>query len=227
VAGLHTSYVLPDAEPTRSPPINIGTILVAEVKRADAAIVASVLAIGLVASVALGAIATVWGRTPAGNTALVVPFAGGPALVAGGWTALILGLDQRQEASRGRLVVGALLGGALALVAALVAVFASLPVEAIVALVLGLVLARELRGRPGPGALVAGVVVALVATGLTLLPTGLGFFLAPLVVPFVVVTPPLAAPGAVPRWSWLAPAALAHLVLVIVGLVFLGSRLVG
>ena len=32
----------------------------------------------------LGLVAEWWGGTPVGNTALVVPFAGGPALLAGG-----------------------------------------------------------------------------------------------------------------------------------------------
>ena len=231
MAGLHTSYVLPDAEPTRSPPINIGTILVAEMRRADLSSIAGVLGVGFVASVVLGAITAAWGRTPAGNTALVVPFAGGPALVAAGWTVLALALDAHQQAespSWSRLTTGALLGGAFGLVAVLGAVFLpSLPLLAPIALLLlGILLAMALRMRPGRRAWVAGILAALAATGLILLPTGLGFVLAPLTAPFVLLTPPLASAGATPRWPWLAPAAVAHLVLVAVGF-FLGSRVGG
>src|SRR5690242_14982303 len=70
----------------------------------------------------LGVIGGLWGRTPAGNTALVVPFGVGPAVVAAGWTALTLDLRTNGR-TPGLLWRVALLGGGAALVVSLVSIY--------------------------------------------------------------------------------------------------------
>jgi hypothetical protein len=85
-------------------------------------LVSYVLVLTLAGGVLLGLIGGSWGRTPAGNTALVVPFAGGSALAAAAWIALTLGL-RHHETSGARLALGAGLGGLAALATSLAAIF--------------------------------------------------------------------------------------------------------
>ena len=210
-----------------------------------AAVLAAVGAMGAVGGLVLGFVAALWGSTPAGNTALVVPFAGGPALLAAGWAVLILALRHRVE-SRERLVAGGLAAGGAALVLALGAVFTpaitlvsgvsgpetqrnvsllALAVPLLLAMLVGVALAAWLGkpvGRRGWG---AGAAAALLGIAAIVLVPGLGFTLAPLLIPLALLAPLLAArgshpaAGAGPRWGWLAAGALALLPVVVAGLV--------
>jgi hypothetical protein len=173
-----------------------------------------------------------------GNGALVVPFAGGPALLAGGWTAL--GLWRLRAPGWMRL---GLAGGAGALVLALgvvggpilapEAVMRALgpafpPLVAVVAAALGLALGcwlatRETRLTRGGVVigLAAGLVAVLVA--LPLYPLTLALL------PLAVAGPSLAArspAGGGPRAGrlWLIVGALALLAMLVAGLVA-GARL--
>src|SRR3712207_922550 len=89
----------------------------------NARLVTAVLAMGAVGGVLLGLVAGVWGATPAGNAALVVPFGGGPALLAAGWAVLALAWRRGERRTR-RLVAGGVLSGLVGLALALFAVFA-------------------------------------------------------------------------------------------------------
>jgi hypothetical protein len=169
-----------------------------------------------------------------------VPFAGGPALLAAGWTALALALDKRLVPTA-RLLVGGLAAAVLALALALLGVFLpvvratttpgaapdvvsllALVAPPLLALPLGVALASWV-GRPsGARGWIAGVVVALLASVLALLPTGLGYVLAPLSVPVVLDTPLVASPGAEPSRSALAAAAAGLVVAVLAGLLLEG-----
>jgi hypothetical protein len=202
-------------------------------------LIATTLLLAGAGGLALGAAAGLWGRTPAGNTALVVPFAGGPALLAAGWTVLTLGLRHR-EASRARLAAGAGLSATAALVASLLAIFtpvmqsargatdqASLFPLAIIpplalAVLAGGLLATLLAHPPGRrGWAISGCVALLAAIGLSVLP-GIGYLVEPLLLPLLVALPVLAGrartPGPAPRWSTLGLACAALPLVIIAGL---------
>src|SRR5262245_41038609 len=89
--------------------------------RRDPVVVAGVMLLGALCAAVLGAVGALWGATPAGNTALVVPFAGGPAVLAAGWSFLLLTIRHREPGGR-RLVVATTLEGLAALLLSLGAV---------------------------------------------------------------------------------------------------------
>jgi hypothetical protein len=165
-------------------------------------LVALVLFVCAVVAVAAGAVAGAWGRTPAGNTALVVPFTVIPAIVAGGWAMLGLGGDEQDRRRLVASIIGFALSGvvlALGVVAVpLLAVGSSLPpLAGLIALAIPIVLAapigialaaRHDRPRPARGWGVMPLVIALLVV-LVLAPTGLAPTLTPLLVPVVLVAP--------------------------------------
>ena len=199
-------------------------------------LLAVVLAASAALALLLGLIGGLWGRTPAGNTALVVPFAGGPAIAAGAWAALTLAL-RLGETGVSRLWLGAVLGGAAALVASLMAIFLpivssnSLPPAMyplatastdVLAALLGLALARALGYRPSStGWLVLGVALGLLTLLVALVP-GLGAILNLILLPVLVVLPLLLSDAPTTERTWgnaqLALACLAVLIVVVVGL---------
>ena len=149
-----------------------------------------------------GVVAGAWGRTPAGNTALMVPFSVGPALVAAGWAWLALA---NATSDRGRLLVSAAMYAAAALALALVTMLLPLatvgtnvpPLAGLIALAIPLVLAAPVgialaarldRPRPGRGWGAMPLVVALLVL-LVMSPTGLAYVVAPLLVAVVLVAP--------------------------------------
>ena len=165
-------------------------------------LIAAVLGGCFLISVIAGVIAAAWGRTPAGNTALIVPFSVGPALIAAGWAWLALadsGPDRRQV-----LVLSAAFGGAALVLTLLVAALPLLavgssapPLAGLLALAIPVVAAapvgmglagRAGRPRPGRGWGAMPLVVALLAL-LVMAPTGLAFVVAPLLVPVVLIAP--------------------------------------
>jgi hypothetical protein len=212
------------------------------------AVVLGTLAAGAVVAALLGYVTAQWGKTPAGNSALVVPFAGGPAVLAAGWAALILAL-YHQERERQKLLAGSAAAGGAALLLGLAAVF--LPVVAVtsapgvapaaailwpaalplLATLIGTGLAAWLGYPSGLQGWLGGIVVAvLVAAGALLVP-GLGYALAPLLIPLPLLVPLLLgrpvlgtrAGGAGPRWGWFAAGALA-LPVILVAAFFVTSR---
>ena len=129
-----------------------------------------------------------------GNGALIVEFAGGPALLAGGWVGLV-----RRRTHPG----WAVLAGALTLLLELILGFAPILAgpslvgqtallvgvwPAVVSLVLGLALAWP----PTRRTLLAGAAVCAAGIGLSLAVPFLLFFIAPLLLPLVLVMPTLA-----------------------------------
>ena len=184
-----------------------------------------IVAIAALGALVLGLLGGLWGRTPAGNTALVVPFGGGPALVAGGWAAI---------AVAGRvppmgLWRGALLGGGATLVASLVAIYLPValsdaalpPIALVLAALFGVLVARVLDCQPGRNGWLAFGAIALAATLLAALVEGfaaiLNLLLVPLLValPLALSTPPTRALALLGSW-------LAVLIAVVVG-VLLGG----
>ena len=163
------------------------------------------LAASAVAGLIAGCVTALWGRTPAGNTALVVPFAAGPAITATGWAALILRLRHGEQGRR--LLAGSAAVGGAALLLALAAVF--LPVAlaiagrtttptmalflnaAVLLLVppIGAALAAWLGHPPGPRGWGSSVAAALVILAGTPLVPGLAYLLVPLLVPLPLVLP--------------------------------------
>ena len=196
----------------------------------------------------LGLVAEWWGRTPAGNTALVVPFAGGPALLAGVWVLLALGVRQR-EASWRRLAAGAGLSALTALVTSLLAIFTPVLLTArgaadqgtvvwlalvpplALAVVAGGLLAA-LLGHPltGPGWVVSGGAAALAVVGLWALP-GVAYLAGALFLPLLVALPVAAGrtrtPGPATSWAGLGLAFLALPLVLIAGLRLGGALVAG
>jgi hypothetical protein len=173
-----------------------------------------------------------------GNGALVVPFAGGPALLAGGWTALGLWRLRAPGWARLGLVagVGALVlalgvvaGPILAPQAAMQALGPAMPpLVAFIAATLGLALGcwlatRETRLTRGSIAvgLAAGLVAILVA--LPLYPVTLALLALTVAGPSLAAQPPA---GGSPRVGppWLIGGVFALLALLVAGLV-VGQRL--
>ena len=194
----------------------------------------------------LGLAAEWWGRTPAGNTALVVPFAGGPALLAAGWALLVLGVRQR-ETSRPRLAVGAGLSALAALVTSLLAIFTPVflttrgavdqaevfwvslvPPLALAVLAGGLLAALLGHRLTGPGWAVSGAAAVLAGVALWALP-GVAYVVEALLLPLLVALPVAAGrartPGPGTTWTGLGLALLA-LPLVLAAGVQLGGALV-
>jgi hypothetical protein len=156
---------------------------------------------GLIALV-FGAIAGAWGRTPAGNTALIVPYVVGPAIVTAGWVVLAVLGDERERRRLALSVAAfALAGLVLALLLALLPLVASAagapPLASLILLAVPLVLgapvgaalaARHERPRPGRGWGAMPLVVALLVV-VIFAPTGVASAVAPLFVPVVLVAP--------------------------------------
>jgi hypothetical protein len=195
-----------------------------------------VLASSAALAVLLGLIGGLWGRTPAGNTALVVPFAGGPAIAAGAWTALTLALHFG-ETGVSRLWLGAVVGGVAALIASLVAIFlpivtaTSLPpalsslaswAADVLAALLGFTVVRVLGYRlRARGWLALGVTLALAAALVAFVP-GIAAILNLVLLPVLVVLPLLVSDGTTTERTWgsarFALTWLAVLIVVVVGL---------
>jgi len=152
-----------------------------------------IVAIAALGALVLGLVGGLWGRTPAGNTALVVPFGGGPALVAGGWAAIVVA-GRRPPIGPWRC---ALLTGGATLVASLAAIYLPLalsnaalpPIALVLAALLGALVARVLDCQPGRNGWLAFGAIALAAILLTALAAGFAAILNLLLVPLLVVLP--------------------------------------
>ena len=189
-----------------------------------------VLAAAGCGALVLGLAAGLWGRTPAGNTALVVPFAGGPALVAASWIVLALILQQRETNQR-TIATAAALGGLLALLTSAAVIFlpiltaGSTPQQPepsyfplglvgplLAASIGGALLARNLLHEQPAWALLA-VATILAAAAQGLLP-GAGYLVAPFLLPLLIALPILART----HRAATALTCLAALLVVVIGL---------
>jgi hypothetical protein len=162
----------------------------------------------------LGLIGGLWGRTPAGNTALVVAFGGGPAIIAGAWVALTLAL-RMGETRTARLWLGAVLAGAAALVASMVGIYApivsaesnvnpALLIAAtdLLAAILGVLVARGLGYRLTGGAWLALGASTMVIVVLLQAVPGLGALLNLVFAPLLVALPLAIAPSSSAGAGW-------------------------
>lgn len=190
---------------------------------------------------ALGAVAVVWGATPAGNTALAVPFIGGPALLAAGWVVQALAL-RHGNVSRAGLAGGALAAVALGAVLAFIPVVApafvigsggtgtDIPMLAlalsapVLAVLFGGLLAAWLGGSVTRSGWIGGAAVGFLALAATLLPGGVGYFLIPLVIPLALAMPLMVGRGAGRTgWVGMLAAGVATAVALVIGLVLGGQ----
>jgi hypothetical protein len=163
--------------------------------------VGAVLGVAFATAVLAGVVAGAWGRTAAGNTALIVPFSVGPAIAAGGWAWLAVA---GALSDRATLLTSASFGGATFVLGVLttllpLAALASdvpplaglitLAIPPVLAAPVGAALAARVgRPRPGRGWGAMPVVVALLVL-LVMAPTGLAYVVAPLLVAVVLVAP--------------------------------------
>jgi hypothetical protein len=190
-----------------------------------------VVAIAALGALVLGVIGGLWGRTPAGNTALVVPFGGGPALVAGGWAALALAFHH-DETRPAQLWRAALLAGGAALVVSLISIYLPIvlssgdlqPGALVLAALFGVLVARVLGHQPDRNGWLAFGAIALASVVLVALAPGFAAILDVLLVPLLVALPvALSTPKA--HALALLGASLAVLI-VVVGGVLLGGYVV-
>jgi hypothetical protein len=165
-------------------------------------VIGAVLAVCLLVSLVAGTVAGAWGRTPAGNTALIVPFSVGPATLAAGWAWLALDgdtADRRQVLiSVVAITIATLVLAALTALLPIVALGSGIPpLAGLIALAVPIVLAapigaalaaRHNRPRPGRGWGAMPLVIMLLFL-LVVAPSGTAPVLAPLLVPCVVVAP--------------------------------------
>src|SRR5262245_17109330 len=185
-------------------------------------------------AVVLGVLGGLWGRTPAGNTALVVAFGGGPAVAAGAWVALTQAARYGETGAR-RMWLGAVLGGVAALFASLAAVYlpmvrSSSPVllqlvtlgTDVLAAILGVLVMRILGYRLDRSGWIVLAITLAVAIALSTFVPGVGYLLNLVLLPLLVALPVAFGERGThaPTWSagQLAVAWLAVLVVVIVGL---------
>jgi len=165
-------------------------------------VIGAVFALCAAACLVAGAVAGAWGRTSAGNTALIVPFGFGPAAVAAGWVWLALDgdIDDRSRmlvSVAGFAIATLVLALLSAVLPPLTVQFGAPPLAGLVALAIPLVLAAPTgnalaarHDRPHPfrdwGAmpLVVALLLVLLAT-----PAGAAPAVAPLLVPVVMVAP--------------------------------------
>jgi len=145
-----------------------------------------------------GLIAGAWGRTPAGNTALIVPFSVGPAIIAAGWAALALTEKRAAVGAAAYFVLALVLSLLTSLMPALLLrsggdVFpmgvAALAIPVVLAMPIGGALAALLDHPPGRRGWLGSIASCLAVLLLVLAPTGLGFALAPLLLTVVLLSP--------------------------------------
>jgi hypothetical protein len=159
--------------------------------------VLGVLGASLALAFLTGLIAGAWGRTPAGNTALIVPFSVGPAIIAAGWAALALAEKRAAVGAAAYFVLALVLSlltsllpvlllgrggdGSVGSVALAIPVVLAVPIGGAIAVLLGF--------QPGRRGWLASIATCLVAVVLVLAPTGIGFALAPLLLTMVLLSP--------------------------------------
>ena len=205
-----------------------------------------VLAGAPLAGLSLGAASVAWGGTRAGNTALIAPLLGGPALLAAGWAILLLSLRHRERAvvaAGGALLAAAATSvlGAITWVIPVISVVAtpsSLPVAtifwsaaapALASLPLGVALAARLGHAPTRRAWLAGAGAATAAAAVPVLLLPLAQIVAPLLLPTSLLAPLAAARrgsgAADTNGGAVLPLAAVSLPILLFGGFWLGTRL--